>query len=436
MALSNLGVSALSQLLKEFSPERFETSMANTSVLLADQSILKQEDCEGEELIVLCTVPGQHSTTWIADFDNRPRGGANAPVKGRVLPAQVQSVMSMGSAARLGVLDVEGISGLLDHALEQHTADVARHVARGLYGSTVSPSSGATWSGTGADATVTVAFADISLFKPGAAYDFIDVSSTPDDGFVVRCTNVVPTGFVGGNVSFINDIPNDAGVVPSLVNTTVATGDIFALRGTYSRGADAQDSGDSINSFDDIAGAGHNSSFMGINPANLGGWVGRQFTASTTYSQEYVLAALSSIKSLSGQYPTHVIMGPHLYAAHCAAAGVQGAVFGFSGGNSAAAVRDVTSSLNRYEGFSDTGLRVGMAKLVQDDNCPAAEIVLHNSKFAKLAVWKKVGPDEEAGDPVLLNRSTNNIDVYFSGMMNLYCSNRSAIGVIKSFTLS
>lgn len=82
----------------------------------------------------------------------------------------------------------------------------------------------------------------------------------------------------------------------------------------------------------------------------------------------------------------------------------------------------------------ESGLRLAGKPVLVDPNLQADRILFHNDKHAKLAVWKKLGPDEEAGDPILLNRSTFSVDVYFSGSMNLYCTKRSAIGTITGIT--
>ena len=67
--------------------------------------------------------------------------------------------------------------------------------------------------------------------------------------------------------------------------------DILALRGTYPGfgGSATAIAGKRLNSFDDIAGSGASSSFGGIAPASLPGWVGQTIALSAAYSHEAAL---------------------------------------------------------------------------------------------------------------------------------------------------
>lgn len=435
----------LQGLIAEFAPERFVTTTNLRSPLLASGALEKVEQ-DGEELVVEVEVGSNPTTMFIQDFGRRPVGQTPTPAKGRVVPSNVHAVLSMGQTATLAKLSDSRLTNILDGKLNNVAKDVARVVCRGLFGTTISPQAGATWSGTAADSTVTVNFLDISIFKPNAAYDFVDASSSKS--YVVRCTGVTPAAVgsnsanIAGSASFINDIPDPTtGAAVALTDTTVATGDSFALRGTYAGfgGSNTAISGARLNSFDDIAGSGASSAFMGIDPATTPGWVGQTVALAAIYSHEAALQFAARIDQFGGENFTHAIMPPQVAAAHAIMAGNQGAVYGISAQATASRPMSLDSSMDKYAKVLggnefDSGLRLAGRPIIIDPNCPATATVLHNKNNAKLAVWKEMGPDEEAGSNILLNRDTFSIDSYFSGSMQLYCVNRSAIGMMTGIT--
>ncbi len=454
MTVKNLGYGQASTstyqtmqgLLNEFAPEKFVTTINNRSPLL-NSGALEKVECDGEELVIEVDVGASPATQWIGDFGRRAVGQTLTPAKGRVVPANVHAVLSLGQTASIGKLSDNRLTQLLDGKLSQVAKDVARHLCRGLYGAAIAPQAAATWSGTAADSTVTVSFLDISMFKPGASYDFCDLSSTK--AYVVRCTGVTPSAVgsnsanIAGTVSFINDIPDPStGSVVALTDTAVATGDTFRLRGTTLGfgGSSSVITGQAINSFDDIAGSGATSAFLGIDPATTPGWFGQTLALSAVYSQEAALQFAARIDQFGGENFTHAIMPPQIAAAHAIMAGNQGAVYGITLGQSPSREMMVDRSMDKYADvlggnqFVNSGLTIAGRNVIIDPNCIATTVVFHNKNNAKLAVWKEMGADEEAGSSILLNRSTFSVDSYFSGSYQLYCVNRAAIGTITGIT--
>ena len=431
---------SLQGLIAEFAPERFVTTTNLRSALLASGALEKVEQ-DGEELVIEVEVGSNPTTMFIQDFGRRPVGQTPTPAKGRVVPSNVHAVLSLGQTAQLAKLSDSRLTNILDAKLSNVAKDVARVVCRGIFGTTIAPQAGTTWSGTAADSTATVNFLDISLFKPGAAYDFVDLSATKS--YVVRCTGVTPAAVgsnsanIAGSASFINDIPNPStGSVEALTDTTIATGDTFALRGTFPGfgGSNTAITGARLNSFDDIAGSGANSAFMGIDPATTPGWAGQTLALAAIYSHEAALQFAARIDQFGGENFTHAVMPPQIAAAHAIMAGNQGAVYGISAQATASRPMNLDSSMDKYGKVLDSGLRLAGREVVIDTNCPATSIVFHNKDNAKLAVWKEMGPDEEGGNNILLNRDTFSIDSYFSGSMQLYTVNRASIGMMTGIT--
>lgn len=430
----------LQSLIAEFAPERFVTTTNLRSALLASGALEKVEQ-DGEELVIEVEVGSNPTTMFIQDFGRRPVGQTPTPAKGRVVPSNVHAVLSLGQTAQYAKMSDSRLTNVLDAKLSNVAKDVARVVCRGLFGTNIAPQAGATWSGTAADSTVTVNFLDISIFKPGAAYDFVDLSATKS--YVVRCTGVTPAAVgsnsanIAGSASFINDVPDPTTGAPvALTDTTVATGDAFALRGTYAGfgGSNTAITGARLNSFDDIAGSGATSSFMGIDPATTPGWAGQTLALAAIYSHEAALQFAARIDQFGGENFTHAVMPPQIAAAHAIMSGNQGAVYGISAQATASRVQTLDSSMDKYGKVLDSGLRLAGREVVIDTNCPATAIVFHNKDNAKLAIWKEMGPDEEGGSNILLNRDTFSIDSYFSGSMQLYTVNRASIGMMTGIT--
>ncbi len=459
MTVKNLGYGGatsstyqtLQGLIAEFAPERFVTT-TNTRSALLKSGALEKEECEGEELVIEAEVGSNPTTSWVVDFGRRALGQTATPGKGRVVPSNVQATLSLGQTATLTKLSDERLTKLFDAKLNTVAKDVARHLCRGIFGTFTQPQTGTTWTSTAADATATVSFLDVSMFKPNAAYDFVDLTALK--AYTVRCTAVTAAAVgansanIAGTVAFINDVPNPVtGSVVALTDTTIATGDIFRLRGTTDgfgatvAAVTTVTTGAAINSYDDIAGTGAATALIGIDPATTPGWVGQNIALAAAYSQEAALQFAARLDAFGGENFTHAIMPPQIAAAHAIMSGNQGAVFGIAlGQSSGTRSMGLDSSMDKYgkvlggDEFVDSGLRLAGRPVIIDTNCPATAVIFHNKDSCKLAVWKEMGADEEAGSSLLLNRSTFSVDVFFSGSYQLYPVNRSAIGMMTGVT--
>jgi hypothetical protein len=438
----------LSGLIAEFAPEKFQVTTNLRSAFLASGA-LEEEECEGEELVFDVEVGSNPTTSFIGDFGRRPVGQTPTPAKARVQPANITAVLTLGQTASLTKLSTKDLARTFDSKLDNVAKDVARFKCRALFNNAVNPQAAATWSGTAADSTVTVNFLDVSMFKPFAAYDFCDLSS--GFAYVVRATAVTPAAVgansanIAGSVSFINDVPNPAtGSVVALTDTTVATGDTFRLRGSTLGfgGSNAVISGQPYISFDDIAGSGAGSAIIGVDPATTPGWVGQTIAVAAAYSQEAALQFAARVDQYGGENFTHAIMSPQLAAAHAIASGQSGAANGIAAANIASRAMQLDRTMDKYAntlggedfGGMGSGLTLSGRPVIVDTNPVATTLILHNKRKCKLAVWKRMGPDEEAGDSVLLSRTFFAKETYFSCSENLYPVNRSCIGTMTGFT--
>lgn len=437
MAIAAVTTSALTALIAEFAPERFQTAINLASPLY---EYMDKEEVEGKEIEVTLLGGANASTTWVADNGTLPTGHAPTPVIAKALPAFLVSKISMGRGASIAKLSDSQMSSLFDAVLEQAAEHCGQVVGRSLHGGSVAPQAGTTWSATAANATATVNFLDISLFRPGAAYDYLDATSV---AFVVRCTEVTPATVgansdnVAGSASFINDVPNPAtGSVVALTDTTIAIGDAFRARGeTAGFGGALTLTGSDINSFDDMAGSSPGGAFMGVTSAQFAGWRGQNKALSAAYTQEAVVGFLGRAHQQSGVYPNVAVFSPQVVAAHVAATGVHGAAFGQSQALSAARPMNIDKSADKFGNLSERGgLKVGGADIVQDPNSIATRATFFHKAKTKLAIWKEMGPIEEAGDPVLVSRTAYTNEAIIEGGLQLYTTKRGSVCILDSIT--
>jgi hypothetical protein len=434
----------LSTLLSEFGPKYFAAGVSSKAPLIGSGA-LKKIPVEGEEFVATLYPVSNHALGFALDGGYLPVGGSGLPVKARAMPTALVAHISMGAIASKMRLPVEQRIKQLDLELKNRAAAAGRQLDRAIIGGGVAPQAGTTWSGTAANSTATVSFLDISLFKPGMAVDYLDASST---SFVVRVTAVTPsavganTANASGTVSFINDVPNPAtGSVVALTDTTIATGDSFRLRG-YSAGfggaLTAQ--GAMPNSFDDMAGSStYNTTFMGVDPSTAANgplnWVAHYLSLGAAYSQEAASAFHSRISAMSDCPPDIVVCHPQTAAAHRASGDFHGAVFGVSAGLSAGHHKPIDRSLDKYGSvYEDDGLRLSGARVISDQSCQIGRIIFFDSEHTKLGVWAEMGPDEEAGDAELLDRTYYKRAVQFSGLYNLVTDLRSSVGILDGIS--
>ncbi len=436
--------SNLSSLLSEAGPKYFAAGQSTKAPLLASNA-LKKLPVDGEEFVATLYPVDNHAMGFAIDGGYLPVAGSGLPVKARAMPTALIAQIGMGAIAAKMRLPVEQRIRQLHLELKNRAAAAARQLDRAIIGGGQAPQAGTTWSGTAANSTATVSFLDISLFKPGMAVDYLDATST---SFVVRVTAVTPsavganTANASGTVSFINDVPNPAtGSVVALTDTTIATGDTFRLRG-YSAGFGGALTavGAMPNSFDDMAGSStYNTTFMGVDPSTAANgplnWVAHYLSLGAAYSQEAASAFHSRVASMSDCPPDVVVCHPQTAAAHRASGDFHGGAFGVSAAISAGNVQTLGRSVDKYGSvYEDDGLRMCGARVISDQNCQIGRVIMFDSEHTKLGVWAEMGPDEEAGDAELLDRTYYKRAIQFSGLYNLVTDLRSSVGILDGIS--
>lgn len=446
MAIAAVTTGVLSGLVKQFSAGRFESTINNEAPLIGS-GVLQKREASGEELIKEVYVGGHSATAFTNDGGLRPKGAALVPVKARQMPTYITSTLTMGKGAAIAKLDEDRVVEMFDSNLQAVAEDCARHLNRAIYGGSNAPQAGTVWNQTAINGTATVNFLDVSMFKPGAAYDWRDSTNSKD--WVVRCTAVTPAAVgansanVAGSASFINDVPDmTTGAPVALTSVTIAVGDLFRLRGTGSTVTafgGAQGTGAAMVSIDDIAGSGATSTTIhGLAPASVAGWVGQTSALSGPYTQEAALAFFMRGHQYSGHQFTDIIMAPQCAAAHAASAGYQGAVFGVGSLSiSAATPRNLGNSMDKFGAMADgyeSGLRLSGKNILVDPNAPATTVIFHNRDKLKLAVWQEMEPEDEDGNSNFISRTNVNMEAYITGAMNLFVEKRQCIGTLTGIT--
>lgn len=443
MSISALTSDSLGTLIGEYGPKYMGKGINSKCVLLKSGKLKKVEP-DGREYTVTLYPTAHHSTGFVLDNGRLPKGGSGAPLLAREMPAVLVSRLEQGRAASKMKISPHDRIRALDKEMKVRASDCGRIMNRAIIGGSQVPQATASWSGTAADSTVTISFLDITLFREGMAVDFVDTSLAL--AYVVRVKAVTPAAVgsnsanVAGTVEFINDVVNPAtDAVVALGAVAVAVDDVFRIRGaTAGFGASSTLTGALCNSFDDIAGAGATSTFMGQNPASMGigyNWRGNSRSLGAAYSQEAMMAFAAHIGTVSEESPDVAVCHTQVAAAHAASGDYHGAAFGVSAGLSAARTRTIEQSVDKYGNvYKSSGLQMAGAEVVKDDSVTADRIIFFNTEFTKLAVWSEMSPDEEGGSAELLGRTYYNKEVQFSGLFNLVTDERSTVGVLSGIT--
>lgn len=477
MAITDVTFGNLSGLIKEFAPAKYATAVNMAVPVLAD-NVIKKADPDSSEVLVYGLPDGMSSTTFVEDLGDLPLGVANTPFEGKAEPKPLISVIRMGRSVSNAKMPDAKKATILDAHLEAGARNTARQLGRSLFGGTVKPvaAGGANplnnqWSSLLADSTVELLFNDVSLFRVGQAYDFVDVDAGSSTArvFVVRCTAVAPnaTGAsssanVAGRVTFTNDVKDNAGN-SQLVKTvaggtvTVTADDLFALRGTYSRSNFASNyantitwgggtpyanqtaalaalkTGNALTSLDDICGDGALLDIYGISAASSN-FKGQTIAAGAPYSQELVLAFLAQMELYSDMGPNQCVMSPKLAAAHAASAGVHGNNFGIPGsaGLGGIARKDVEKSMDKYGSVAKMAVR-GLPITV-DPNCPADKLFLFNDTTLKLYQWREMGVVDEEGNGIRVLDDKYGFQIQIAGECELVAHERRDCGSISGLT--
>jgi hypothetical protein len=438
--MGNLALSSLSTLIAEHAPGMFKEQFP-LSAPLADA--LPHIDCDGDELVVDITDDGVQSVSTVRDNALLPRPNEGNIAKARYLPGQVFASIRIGR----GAADMKGAAKnagtLAEREIKKASKNALAYLDKSIANDGVSPQAGATWSAIDETGTVSVNFNDVSLFVPGVAYEFLDVSAS--QSFTVLCTNVVRatvgsfSGAVAGTASFANTIVNPTtGADVDLANTTVATGDTFRLRGQASGFGGSNSVVKDINSIVD-AGAS-TGTFAGVSPtAPVGNnpampaWRGTTLAASTLFSQEIVERLMGTVQVVGGERPNMIVMHPSLYGAFKASGQIIGSVFGITGGLSAATPMQLSGSIDKYSGKGNETL-CG-AKVVVTPNIVSQTLFALHTDDHKLAVGREFAPDTDGrGDALLVPLDRNSFESQIRGLYQFYVERRSTIGVLTTFT--
>ena len=474
MAIADVTFGNLSGLIKEFAPAKYATAVNMAVPVLAD-NVIKKADPDSSEVLVYGLPDGMSSTTFVEDLGDLPLGVANTPFEGKAEPKPLVSVIRMGRSIANAKMPDAKKATILDAHLESGARNTARQLGRALFGGIVRPDATGLWSGKTADSTVSLDFEDISLFRVGQAYDFVDVDNGSGGDavvYVVRCTAITPKALnnsanVAGTVEFINDVEDSSGNKQTIQTSgsgavTVATGDIFALRGTFSRSnfasgyaavqpyggvgepadaaaaVEALKTGNALTSLDDVCGSGATSNIYGIN-ASSSNFKGQSATASAAYSQELVLSFLAQMELYSDMGPNQVVMSPKLAAAHAASAGLHGAMlYGSTAGVPATGAvggvgrKDVEKSMDKYGTAAKMSVR-GLPITV-DPNCPASSIFFFNDTTLKLYQWREMGVVDEEGNGIRVLDDKYGFQIQIAGECELVAHERRDCGSILGIT--
>lgn len=433
-------LSNLSGTLIEFSKRYFDHAI-NEEAPLARGDILKIEDYEGENYTFMTADRANAATVLTTDGGLRPKPVALTPAKGEATPATVTTTLSLGRLAKLAKMTAGAMGSLLDFKLKTAASDCASTLERALHGWAVNPQAAATWTGTGANSTVTVDFEDITGFEPNMLVDFEDDSANLS--YRVRVTSVTAaakgafSGKVAGSVAFKNDVVDPStGSVASLGATAVATTDVFRPAGYQAGFGGADTKVTDIVSFDDICGTGATASLHGITTSEVASWVGHRDNLAGAYTQEASLAFMEFLRQRGGVYPDIAIVPNQIMAAHAASTGIQGAVFGqvVAPAVSGAVTRDLHAGMDKYGDLGSAKLRMNGAEAIVSPLAPATKIRFANSKFTKLIRWTEIEPEMDGGKPYHIDHDNVGVLVFMSGDLQLVTERRSSVGEMYGIT--
>lgn len=439
MAIINPNVAVLSGLVEEYAPEHCSLALQASSPLFKDESVIeKTKGIKGE--LVFDVFPSESTGGgMIADFGALPVASGDLPGKGRVMPQAFIEVVGIGRSAADLEVSSDNLVTLFKNQIGYRSASLARKINVAIYGVNPQPLAGTTWSAVGATGTAAVTFADGNgFFRPGAAYDFCDLSS--GNTYVVRCGTSTPTGNASCSVVFFNDVPSPGTLaIANLTDTTIATGDTFRIRGAGGTGFGATTAVTGFVNFDAIAGSGANATLHGIAPASLPGWTGQNRTLSgAAFSQEASLGWSNTMNQVSNVPWTHILCGAQVSAAIQVSGGIQGSIL--ASGGAATQVGGAgrfdlgVMNADKYQGMdgSRTGLTLHGRPVIEDPNCGNTVVIYHNKNTTKLGMWKDLGPAQEGNDSLLLDRATYSFSTQIDARVNLYTIQRSSVGMLTN----
>lgn len=436
--------SALTTLIAERTNERYEEQLFRQSKLLGSR-MLKRVEGVDEEYVVRVRPVGVPNKKVAGDGARRPSGDAGLQKELRILPKAFLCTISMGAiAGHMRYSDKQKITQL-DKDIEHETREMSSLIGQSIISSATRKCTGdATWSGTAADDTVTLTFADGSGMFANAAIDWVDVSDTSSHR--VRIQSVTPAAVgassarVGVSVVLINDVVDPAtGAVVALGSVDVtAADDLFAVvPGTYlGFDGNATATGDNIQSLNDMSGT---ASFQGLDPASgnngIYNWTGQTFALSAAIMQDQAQAHLAFIGTRSGSYPDVVVAAPQVANAISQNPGNQSTIYGKTASAATNHAKPVGGDFDVY-GMplkKGTGIKCGGADVVDDIHCPSHIAYAFNSDHVELLEYKKLGL-EVADMGANRSRTHYQDDVFLDAQLQLVTDLRSCVGALTTIT--
>ena len=253
---------------------------------------------------------------------------------------------------------------------------------------------------------------------------------------IAPAAGVTNSANVAGNVTFNNAVPNPTGgAVVALSSTAVLTTDTFAVRGTFPGfGGSNVASSTAPVSFNDLGTGAAGTALHGITASTSTqlNWLGVTRALGAAFSQEACLGFKGLVKQRGGGISNVAVMHDQVALALRASGGFQGAVFGQTAGATAARPQALTGSVDKYG--SDSKLTLAGADVVDDSNTPVGRVILFDNTKTKLAIWQQLGPQLEAGEAVLLNRTKFSNDVQLAMAFNVVSAKRCSVGILTGIS--
>lgn len=416
-----LSVTDIQDLVARFS-NKIMTKQLNVSSEILKTNALRKEQRKGVDVInVYASTNG--STRIISDNGTLPTGAQSVPKQGVAKPKAVISRLAIGRIAagtNGGPDSVDQVEAQVNGAI----AHCAKTVARAIFDSKIGNLAAAgAFTGTAVDSTMSGTFVDVSSILEGETFDLASGSLTRAVEVVSVTYQAVGTGSsdVAGQVVL-------KVVDTALVSTNVGTDAFLSLRGSTTLGV--EDNSNTLTSYVRIGGSGL---LHGLGAGDLSSWTGNTVVNFGGFDQEKLGKFAMKLRNRSGQDFSHVFSNPLVSMAYgvSALSPAAASVFGLGSSTTGEGARlQLGSDMDKYKSVSNSGLTFLGKPWIIDSNCPADKVILHNTEKVFLAQTSDFGMQEEGGDGMLLDRSNFSWDIQLSGLMELVCLQRNAIGVI------
>lgn len=416
------------------------TAQVNQSVPFLGSGALQRVPMKGKTAIINIMGGGLDSTTFIADGGALSTGSQSTPSQGAQTPAALFSRLSIGRVSAYLAAGSDDGADIVKMQLENCGKDIARNAGRNIFDSFLgSPNAAVAFAG-GTPAAVTLDFKDISGFRFNQAVNFVDVSTSISYTLAVQSITpaaIVNSANVAGTVVFANTVAGVANVgshTDAALNAiTVATGDLFALRGTYPGlgvAASSTATGNVMVSYADIAGTATLHGLLGT----TNDWTGNTAASFGVMSAEALVAFSQRIFTRSMSDFTHAVMSPAASVAFATAQLTASTSFGMGTNQAGQARRNVDGKFDKFGAYKGSGLGFMGKPVIIDPNCPATSVVLHNDEIVKLGMWRDFEPDQDGKEAAMVDRTSLIYDIQMLGLANMICYQRNAVGLITGIT--